>query len=114
MLRQFLSIGAAVVALALPLGCTNTPPSTTSTTPSHAGQGTDGSAVLLVHGLSCPLCANNIDAQLLKVPGVQAVAADLATGRVEVTFDPTHPPTRGALIAAVDESGFTLVNIEGL
>ena len=69
-------------------------------------------AVLTVYGMSCPLCANNVDKTLLQVPGVQAVRVDMGTGRATVTLDGTTPVTRGQLARAVDRSGFSLQRIE--
>lgn len=69
-------------------------------------------AVLTVFGMSCPLCANNVDKSLLQVPGVQAVSVDMGTGRATVTLDGTTPVTRGQLARAVDRSGFSLKRIE--
>jgi len=69
-------------------------------------------ATLYVKGLSCPLCATNIDKQLARVAGVQTVHADLATGEVYVEFDAKVRPSAAALSRAVVDSGFTLDRIE--
>jgi copper chaperone CopZ len=69
------------------------------------------SAVLWVHGLSCPLCAHNIDHQLQRVPGVLTVNVDLGTGKVVTTFEKKRP-SPAELAAAVDASGFTLVRVD--
>jgi copper chaperone CopZ len=66
------------------------------------------SATLIVHGMGCPMCANNIDRQLLRVPGVQKVDVDLGTGQVALTFAPDRHPSRNQIVRAVEESGFTL------
>lgn len=71
-----------------------------------------GSAVLTVYGMSCPLCANNVDNVLLDVPGVTGVHVDMGTGAATVTLDSKRPPTRRMLARAVDKSGFTLKAIE--
>lgn len=63
---------------------------------------------LTVYGMSCPLCATNIDKQLLRVEGVEHVAVDMSTGIVTLTVDPANPPSAEALEHAVVESGFTL------
>jgi copper chaperone CopZ len=71
------------------------------------------SATLIVHGMGCPLCANNVDKQLLKVPGVDAVNVDLGTGRVTVSFASGAPrPGDDRLAKAVANSGYTLVRIQ--
>jgi copper chaperone CopZ len=69
--------------------------------------------VLWVNGLGCPLCASNIDKQLARVDGVQAIAVDLSQGKVTLTLKPgaAHPsPAR--LSDAVEDAGFTLVKVE--
>jgi copper chaperone len=68
-------------------------------------------ATLVVHGMSCPLCANNVDKQLLDVPGVSDVLVDMGTGEVKVSFAPDATVTRGQLVRAVDRSGFTLAEV---
>lgn len=65
-------------------------------------------ATLVVFGMSCPLCANNVDKQLLAVRGVTEVKVDMGTGQVRVGLDPAAGVTREQLAAAVDRSGFTL------
>jgi copper chaperone CopZ len=69
-------------------------------------------ATLVVHGMSCPLCANNVDVQLLRVPGVEDVEIDMGDGSVRVTFADAPRPTRAQLARAVDRTGFTLVRID--
>jgi len=69
-------------------------------------------ARLYVKGMSCPLCANNIDKQLLRVPGVQHVSVDLGTGLVLARLAPVSPPSREQLVEAIQRSGFTLDRIE--
>ena len=67
---------------------------------------------LVVHGMGCPLCANNVDKQLLKVPGVEDVWVNLRNGQVVVAVSRQNPPTRDQLSRAVDQSGYTLVRID--
>lgn len=69
-------------------------------------------AVLTVFGMSCPLCANNVDQTLLEIPGVESVAVDMSTGRAVVKLDGKTPVTRRQLANAVDRSGFTLQSVE--
>lgn len=69
-------------------------------------------AVLTVYGMSCPLCANNVDKTLLAVPGVTDVQVDMSTGHARVTLDGQTTVTRRQLAQAVDKSGFTLQRIE--
>lgn len=69
-------------------------------------------ATLRVNGLSCPLCAHNIDQQLMRVPGVRAVFVNLGKGEVTVAMSETGAPSRDQLSRAIAASGFSLVNIE--
>jgi copper chaperone CopZ len=69
-------------------------------------------ATLLVYGMGCPLCANNLDKQLLAMGNVEKVEVDMGTGKVKTTFAPTTRPTRSQIARAVEESGFKLVRID--
>lgn len=70
------------------------------------------SATLLVQGLSCPKCANNVDLALAKVRGVESASIDMGTGEVRVRFrDGQSHPSRADLAAAIDRTGFTLTEI---
>lgn len=69
-------------------------------------------ATLRVNGLSCPLCAHNIDQQLMRVPGVRAVFVDLGKGEVTVAVSETNAPSREQFVRAVAASGFSLVDIK--
>jgi copper chaperone CopZ len=65
---------------------------------------------LFVNGLSCPLCASNVDSQLLALKGVSKVVVDLNRGQVDVAMNDPKP-SPWALSNAIDRSGFTLVKI---
>ncbi|MCC6425937.1 MAG: heavy-metal-associated domain-containing protein [Phycisphaerales bacterium] len=71
------------------------------------------SATLYVNGLGCPLCASNIDKQLLRLDGIKEAVVDLGAGTVRVGFDPSakHPSPHD-LSETVLDAGFTLVRIE--
>lgn len=83
-----------------------------TTSPVIASSSDSATATLIVHGMGCPLCANNIDKQLLALPGVETVRVDLGTGSVFVTMAEENRPTSEQLAAAVEQSGYTLVRIE--
>jgi copper chaperone CopZ len=68
--------------------------------------------VLTVFGMSCPLCANNVDNTLKEVAGVERVAVDMGSGEVRVGLDGKTPVTRRQLAKAVDRSGFSLKKVE--
>ncbi len=70
------------------------------------------STTMLVWGMSCPLCAKNVDIELRRIKGVSFVAADLGEGHVTVTLDGSAPVTRGQLARAVNDSGFTIKSFE--
>jgi copper chaperone CopZ len=73
---------------------------------------TTSTATLIVHGLSCPQCASNVDKQLLAVKGVQQVHVNLGNGQVVLLLDKNQPPTGTQLASAVKKSGYTLVRID--
>ena len=82
------------------------------TGPIVASSSGSATATLIVHGLGCPLCAHNIDKQLLALPGVETVRVDLGSGSVFVTMAAENGPTSEQLAAAVEQSGYTLVRID--
>lgn len=72
------------------------------------------STVMLVRGLSCPKCANNIHVSLTEVPGVADSRIDLESGRVTILFDPlakSHP-SPATLAKVVRDAGFTPVELQ--
>lgn len=96
---------ASIIIFGLLCGCTA--PMVESSTPLKGDK-----AELTIHGMSCPLCANNINGRLMKEDGVQNVQIDMKTGLVTVFFDSDKAPTSEALKRAVKESGFTLKEID--
>jgi len=70
------------------------------------------SAVLYVNGLGCPLCATNVDRQLLRLRGVKTAVVDLSSGTVTIGLTGEKRPSPATLSAAVEDAGFTLVRIE--
>lgn len=90
-----------------------------TTEPGHPVPGSSGvdltscrNVVLTVHGLSCPLCANNLDGQLRRIKGVEEARIDLKTGAVSVRLGQGHSVSPNDLAAAVKNAGFTLKKIE--
>ena len=66
---------------------------------------------LHVNGLSCPLCASNVDRQIGELPGVASVDVNFEKGTINLALtDPRPSPM--TLERAVDRAGFTLVTIE--
>src|SRR5690606_39235180 len=70
-------------------------------------------ATIVVRGLSCPKCANNVNLQLGKVEGVGETHIDMGAGEVRVVFDTLAPvnPSRAALARAITDAGFTVVDV---
>jgi copper chaperone len=58
-----------------------------------------------VVGMTCEHCVNAVGGEVGQVPGVSAVAVDLASGRVTVTG---AGYTDDQVRAAVDEAGYEL------
>src|SRR5687767_10611786 len=63
----------ALLIVALLAGCqaggtTDTGRATTSASSPSSDPLPGSSATLVVHGMGCPMCANNIDKQLLRIP----------------------------------------------
>ena len=104
-------------------GCSTTTSTTTSDSSGSTASAAEASpaadhapiqaetATLVVHGMGCPLCANNVDKQLLAVPGVDDVSIDLGSGVVTVSLAGTDRPSRAQQVRAIDQSGFSLVSI---
>ena len=69
--------------------------------------------LLYVNGMGCPLCASNIDKQLVRVAGVKTVKVDLGQGHVTLGLTPgAKHPSPYTLGEAVEDAGFTLVKVE--
>ena len=67
---------------------------------------------LVVYGLSCPLCATNLDQQVQRVPGVRNSWIDLDSGRVRVEVEEGALVDVADLARAVENAGFTLKSVE--
>lgn len=64
-------------------------------------------------GLSCPLCASNVDIQLKRVAGVKSTQIDLGSGAIIVELDQSKPrPANEQLAEAVRDGGFTVVSVQ--
>ena len=57
-----------------------------------------------VQGMSCSGCVKHVSKALQAVPGVEAVAVDLASGHVKVTISSTV--ASAALIAALKDADY--------
>ena len=105
------SVWAMSASLAIAAGCICGCGGNSTARAGGSGAGeplTAGSATMVVHGMSCPLCANNVDKQLREVPGVNDVKIDMASGNVKVAFAQGRHPSESELRRAIDGTGFTL------
>ena len=66
-----------------------------------------GATTFQVTGMTCDHCRRAVTAEIGRIPGVQGVAVDLATGSVTVTA--AQPVDRADITHAVDEAGYTLI-----
>jgi copper chaperone CopZ len=64
-----------------------------------------------IKGMTCGHCEAAVSGELTRLAGVQAVAADAATGVARVTSAAPLPVDE--VRAAVDEAGYELVGIDG-
>jgi copper chaperone CopZ len=60
--------------------------------------------VLSVRGMTCGNCVRHVEEAVRAVPGVSAVAVDLARGTVRVTHAPGADPD--AMARAIDAAGY--------
>lgn len=60
-----------------------------------------------VSGMSCGHCEAAVQSEVAQIPGVDAVTASAATGRLVVTS--AHPIDADAVVGAVDEAGYEAV-----
>jgi copper chaperone len=61
-----------------------------------------------VSGMTCGHCVNAVTTEVSAIPGVEAVNVDLDSGTLTVTSE--APIADGAVAAAVDEAGYTVVS----
>jgi copper chaperone CopZ len=63
---------------------------------------------LRIDGMTCNGCVKHVGEALRALPGVAAVDVQLAENRARVDHDPDRAPIT-ALVAAVDQAGYTAV-----
>ena len=64
-----------------------------------------GRVDLPITGMTCAACANRIERQLKRAPGVRVAGVNFATGRATVEYDPEAIGVRG-LIDVVEKTGY--------
>lgn len=114
-------LGAFALAAAAPLvgGCAATasssasPAASTAASTTAIGDGTlgPGRYDLVVRGMSCPKCISNVDLQLKRIDGVANPKVDMKNGVVSVTVREGASPSRAEVARAIEDAGFTLVEI---
>ena len=109
------ALAAAALAVTVVAGCASAPANTAAPSATTRPIDVDApiasdSATLVVYGLSCPQCANNVDQQLYRLPGVKGIENDLGTGEFKVTLTP-NTVTRAQLASAIEEASYTLKEI---
>ena len=69
-------------------------------------------AIFIAEGMRCAACAGSIERAIAKLPGIDSVAVNVATHRVNVHFDATS--TRlDRILDAVDRAGFRALPLAG-
>ncbi|GAB3059004.1 heavy-metal-associated domain-containing protein [Sediminivirga luteola] len=64
---------------------------------------------ILVEGMTCQHCVRAVTEEISGLPGVQNVRVDLVPGGASpVRIDSAAPLDSAALLAAVDEAGYTI------
>ena len=66
-----------------------------------------GATTFQVIGMTCGHCQHAVSEEISRIPGIQGVTVDLASGSVTVTA--TQPVDRVNVAHAVDEAGYTLI-----
>jgi copper chaperone CopZ len=66
-----------------------------------------GATTFQVAGMTCSHCQRAVTEEISRIPGIQGVTVDLATGSVTVTA--TQPVDRADVALAVGEAGYTLI-----
>lgn len=74
--------------------------------PEKSGSAVSNAVILPVEGMSCASCVGRVEKALRSVPGVESASVNLATEKAEVTG--SGPIAYGALIAAVEDAGYTV------
>src|SRR6201986_73633 len=66
-----------------------------------------GATTFQVTGMTCGHCQRAVTEEISRIPGIQGVTVDLATGRVPATA--TQPVDRPPVAHAVGEAGYPLI-----
>lgn len=66
-----------------------------------------GATTFVVRGMTCGRCRRAVTEEISAIDGVATVVVDVSSGTVTVTAD--RPVDRAEIVAAVDESGYTVL-----
>ncbi|MBX2851109.1 MAG: heavy-metal-associated domain-containing protein [Phycisphaeraceae bacterium] len=97
-----LSIAALLLFTIALVGCATT--GSTTKAPLDPAQ---ADVQVMIKGMSCPQCANNIKDIMERVDGVDQARVDLGAGRVLIAFTEGNPISEDELVLAVKDAGFT-------
>lgn len=64
-----------------------------------------------IKGMTCEACAVHIQKGLNAVPGVRNASVDYEKAQAEVSVDPASPPSRDALVKAVNQEGYEVTSV---
>ena len=78
----------------------------------EAGRASGAEVALAVEGMTCASCVRRVERALLKVPGVESAAVNLATERAKVVYGPAGGPDAEGLRAAVEGAGYRVGAVE--
>jgi Cu+-exporting ATPase len=76
-----------------------------------AASGAD-EVLLPVEGMTCASCVRRVERALLKEPGVESAAVNLATGKARVVYDPAGGAGVEELRSAVEKAGYAVGGVE--
>jgi copper chaperone CopZ len=65
-----------------------------------------------VRGMSCPLCANNIEKQLKRDKAVESVEIDLGSGVVKIFYSRPMSGVGAAIKKSIEDAGFSTGEIQ--
>jgi copper chaperone CopZ len=102
-MKTFLSTALWVALFALFTGCA----STGQTRDDSAEEFATTTAEITAYGLSCPLCASNLDDQINQISGVEESRIDFETGILYVRVKRGNLVSKSELFRAVRAAGFT-------
>jgi len=77
-----------------------------------ADGGSGAEVSLAVEGMTCASCVRRVERALLKVPGVESAAVNLATEKAKVVYDPAEGSGVEGLRAAVEGAGYGVGGVE--